>query len=327
VISEESIRAKLKEANERRVDSLSHTTNRATEHCNEVKEKVIKKKESDQVSATQLQMEMDNKIKAATNRKDQFKINNTESLAKKAMKVEEVKKNDLEKIRDLEHHVASKLDAAADRKVRILSELSMNVSSSAKKKSERAKEHLKQRVFDEMEVQCKYENRMTAVEQRKKRNEKEQEEKNEMIKKRREIVRENHIMKEKCSVQKVKEQTLVKIDEAALRRTCLQEKKNERNEMMNVRREIVLENHTIKENCCIQKAKQQVSDKINEADKRRKAHLLRKTEHAGAIGNISKSKSEKSDTLSPYRPFHMKLQMLLSTILSYIWGFIKNFSK
>lgn len=377
----------------------------------QIEEKLIQKKELDQISTTQLQAEVDEKIKAAVQRKCTFMIKNAESLTKKAMKVKKAKENDLGKIKDLEATVISKLDAAADRKMRVLSELSTNVSSSAKQKeerikllkyskeadlssakvkyesklveanqrkensifnrkvmsaeknyakSERTKEHLKRLVFNEREVQCKHENKMMAVMQRKDRIQAKENEKKKYLNVKREIIFENHIMKESCSVQKAKEQTSVKIIEAAQRRTCLQAKENERNDMMNTKREIAMDKYNTNESCYIQKAKEQTSVKINEATARRAAHLLRKIEHAGVIGNRSRCNSEKSHMLSPnaesydglsvtpisdttieippknpfhkklcednaYRPFHAKLLALPIAILSHIMGFVKIF--
>jgi len=375
----------------------------------QIEEKIIQKKESDQISATQLQAEVDEKIKAAVQRKGTFMIKNHESLSKKEMKIKKVKEHDLEKAKNLEAMVISKLDAATDRKMKVLSELSTNVSSSVKQKeerikllkyskeanlssakmkseskiveanqrkensifnrkvmsaeknyakSERTKEHLKRLVFNEREVQCKNENKMTAVLKRKDRIQAKENEKNEKMNVRREIVFENHAKKENCSVQKAKEQTSVKIIEATQRRTGLQVKENERNDMMNKKREIAIKKHNKNENCFIQKAKEQTSVKINEATVRRAAHLLRKTEHAGAIGDRSRCNSEKSHKLSPnaeysdglsivsettnerppkmekksaqlsedntYQPFHVKLQTLSIAILSHIVGIIHN---
>lgn len=108
-------------------------------------------KDSTEKSKKELKEEIDNKVEAAAQRKEEFLTRNVtakiaESLTKVKSVMEQSKKDDIEKTNALKMSIGEKISNAVERKVTVLNELSENISSSLKDKHERA---LKAKTGDE----------------------------------------------------------------------------------------------------------------------------------------------------------------------------------
>lgn len=98
---------------------------------------------SEEKAKKQLKEEIDSKVEAAAQRKEEFLTRNVtakigESLTKVKSRMEQSKKDDIEKTNALKMSIGEKISNAVERKVTVLSELSENISSSLKDKHERA---------------------------------------------------------------------------------------------------------------------------------------------------------------------------------------------
>merc|ERR1740136_393845 len=249
------------------------------------KEQIIQKKELNQLYIGQLRIKVDRKIEAIVLRKNRFTTKTIELLRKRAVRVETIKKTNLDKIRCLEVKITSKLDAVTGRKIQTLSEICINVASGIKQKEKRTLVLKSSKEAGLLLARMKLKNKLI---------------KGNMLKEnsffRRQVMSaERNNAKSERTKKQLKQRVFnerklqYKHENRRMgimqRKERLQEKENKKNKMISIRRNTVLENHIMKEDDSIQKVKEKTSAQIKEATARRASHILRKIEHAKTIGN------------------------------------------
>jgi len=369
---ETKLTEKAVKATQNKIDRTNMIVKSLAEKNKEKEVKILLKKENDQAGRQKLEVKIEEKIKAAEQRKDIINENFvgkvSESLTRKAMKVREVQKNYFDRIRNLDVTLNSKLNIAAERKRLLISESTQKLANSVRKKkehnvmlrhskevdlslskmkmsnrlfdanerkenndlnkqlmsaeknyakAERKKDIVRQREIEEMEARCRNENKMMIVTQRKESLKEQENQRNEIIKKRRGLVLNKQNIKETIEVQKVEEQISAKLNEATARReTLLLQKSAKKTPGSSIAAPQM--------NCLKSSSSLPVSSSPEIKLEWESPQLPEETSNLIVhVANNGKQSSAKKEDSPP--PFHVQLQMLPIAMLSCFVNLFKNF--